>query len=59
MNRNLMIFNKDKFCAWEERVAGSNWLAEMDLGVLGDSRLSRYDPAASWQQKNVFWTVRA
>lgn len=54
-----MILNKDKFCAWEERVAGSNWLAEMDLGVLGDSRLSRYDPAVSWQQKKVFWTVRA
>lgn len=34
-----MIFNKDKSCGWEDRVPGSSCLAEMDLGVLEDSRL--------------------
>ena len=55
-NRTLMIFNKDKFSAWEERVSVSNQLAEMDLGVLGDSRLNMIQRRVL-AAKKVFWTV--
>jgi len=55
-NRTLMIFNKDKFSAWKERVSVSNQLAEMDLGVLGDSRLNMIQRRVL-AAKKVFWTV--